>query len=107
MVVGLRLELITEATPHTNETMLLFYLQIFNIYYMNWMNLLCCLHKSSRYSSGMIQRHHFGTLYSIENLEAEELWRIHSEFSSILPYLPLTQLADLAQIFNYFRTWVW
>jgi hypothetical protein len=68
------MELITEATPHTNETMLVFYEQIFNIYYMNLMNLSCCLHKSSRYSSGMIQRRHFGKFYSIENLEAEELW---------------------------------
>lgn len=76
-VVGWKMELIAEATPHSTETMLVFYLQIFDIYYMNSINLLCCLHKSTRYSSGMIQRHHFGKFYSIENLEAEELWWTH------------------------------
>ncbi len=116
MVVGLRLELITEATPHTNETMLLFYLQIFHIYYMNSMKLVfpsqiqqvlfwndpkmpfwkILLHRQPR--SGRVVANTF---------EHNKVHTVLFYFSSILPYLPLTQLADLAQIFNYFRTWVW
>jgi hypothetical protein len=55
------MELIIEATPHTNKTMLIYYLQIFDIYYMNSMNLLYSLHKSNNYFSKMIQRCHFGS----------------------------------------------
>jgi hypothetical protein len=36
-------------------------LQIFDIYYMNSMNLLYSFHKSNNYFSKMIQRCHFGS----------------------------------------------
>jgi hypothetical protein len=77
IVIGWKMELIIETTPHTNKTISVFYLQILDIYYMKLMNLLYSLHKSSRYFKRMIQRRHFGKLYSIDYLKVEELWQTH------------------------------
>jgi len=44
-IIWWKVGLIIEATPQTNKIMQIFYLQIFNIYYMNSMGLLFSLHK--------------------------------------------------------------
>jgi hypothetical protein len=67
-----------EETLLTKEMMLVSFLQILGICYMNLMNLWFSPHKFSMCLFGVSPRHHGRKLFFVENLEVGELWQTHT-----------------------------